>query len=984
MKDLNHYRWQQIDTLFGQALERPPEQRTQFVLEACGTDTELLTHVEKLLHLHDEAEGILGESAGTFAAPLLPELMGQIDDGHPSLDKPGSMIGPYEIIEQIGRGGMGTVYLARKSNDPYEVQAAVKLVRRGMDTQDVLRRFRHEGRILAALKHPNIARLYDGGIHHDGRPWFAMEYIRGEPIDEYCNRHQLSIEERIRLFITVCEAVQHAHQNLVIHRDLKPAHVLVTPGKELKLVDFGIAKLLEPDRMELTNYHTREGIKVMTPEFAAPEQVRGEAVNTASDIYSLGVLLYLLLTGRRPYRTGILSMAEMERLICRTDPVKPSHAVRGGSLPAGSTVDEEPFDAEASAALRKKNVLDLRRMLTGDLDHIVLKALRKEPGERYRSAVGFAEDLENYLNGMPVAARAPTLQYRMQKFMRRNKWIVVAAVAATFSILTGLGIALWQANIATKERDIAQREAAKALAAQDYLVELFEAADPANSQGDQITAREIVQRGIERLEKNLGTEPEVHLEMLKVLGRVELALGDYHSASELLEEALAKTRELRGNHHSDVASVASILGEVVRQQGEFNRAESLLKEALAIFRNFHPADHSDTAITMDRLARTMELKGNFEEAETLYREALVIREKIFGEYSEAFSANLNNIGWLMQQMGRYEDAEEALKQSLAIKKQSIEAPHPSLASNHTNLAVVLRWMGKFEEAEYHSLQALNQRRLLHGDDHPSFTTALSNRSLILIDLARYQEAEENYRFVLQNNRRQLGPEHVYVGFALTHLSNALIQDGRSEEALPLLEEALEVHLNAVGEEHRFYATSLMIQGEALMHQDPMQAVNVLEQSADIFKRVVGWDHPEYAEAMTRLGRVRLLIGEFTSAESTLREALNIQRKTLPDPHLRTIWTLINLGNVLREQNRCEEAEPLLREAVQAPQETLPPGHWRRLAAHLELVACLLNNDEKTSAQHELETVLPALQGRTDFHAIRLQERAGELQNLIPE
>lgn len=979
MNDLTQNRWQQIDTLFKEVLERPLDERETYLQNSCGSDTGLMDQVDKLLQIHEEAEKILGDSVSTFASPLVPGLLDEIAAKSEPHELLGSKVGSYEIIEKIGRGGMGTVYMAKKSDATYEKKVALKLVRRGLDTEDILLRFRNEGQILASLEHPNIARLYDGGIHEDGRPFFVMEYVEGEPIDAYCDRYQLSLKERLKLFKTVCKAVHFAHQNLVVHRDIKPANVLITENGTVKLVDFGIAKLLEPGRMNLKSHHTQTGIKLMTPEFASPEQIQGRPITTAVDVYALGVLLYLLLTGRRPFSLGTASLLEIERMVCETSPLRPSEAVLGKPFPSPHCHHENIFDVEAAAGNRSKDIGSLKKELSGDLDRIVLEALRKEPKRRYPSALAFSEDLGNYLAGRPVQARAPTFRYRARKFIQRNRWSVLAATIAVFSVLTGLAVALWQANIARMERDIAQSEAAKAQAAQDYLVELFEAADPAENQGNPLTVQEIVQRGIDRLEDNLGAEPEVHIEMLKVLGRVEQALGDFDLSAELLEEALTKTRELRGNGHPDVAVISGMLGEVLRWDGEYERAESLLREALEIRRRFMAGDNADVAVNMDRLARTLEMKGDLEEAEFLYNEALAMRERLFGENSDAVSANLNNLGWLLYQMGKRDEAELALRKSLEIKTRILESPNPAISSNLSNLAVVLRSKGDYREAGEFAQQALEQEIDLYGEDHPRVTTALSNRSLILLDLARYKEAAEQYRKILENNRRQLSPEHLYVGFALSSLSSAIIEEGRSEEALLLLDEALEIYQKSVGDEHRYYAMGLAIKGEAMLYQNPEQATAIFERSRVILTETVGRDHPNLGRTLTGLGRAQFAIGEYEAAETAFREALAIQREALSPHHPNIIWTLTNLGRLLTQQGQTDEAEQLLREATVSA-EALPPDHWRRIDARVELGACQMVNGQLTEAHEEMEQILAELEGRTDFHGIRLQTRAQELQN----
>lgn len=977
MKNLTQDRWIQIDSLFQDVLEQSPDTRYRYLSDACGEDTDLRNHIEKLLKVHEEAGQILGDSVDSFAAPLIPGLLEEVEGTGQQDQTIGTKIGSYEIKEIIGQGGMGTVYLAEKKDAPYEKKVALKLVRRGMDSEDILRRFHNEGQILASLEYPNIARLYDGGIHEDGRPYFVMEYVEGEPIHSYCDKNKLSIKERLRLFKNVCEAVHYAHKNLVVHRDIKPGNVLVTKDGTVKLVDFGIAKLLESNGMGLVTSQTQTGIKLLTPEFASPEQVQGQTITTASDVYSLGILLYLLLTGRKPYRFESTSMLEIERIVCETEPIRPSEAASGNPQ-SSPGVGETTLAPDQSAQFHTKDSYSLIKELRGDLDRIVLKTLRKEPGRRYRSVLELSDDLDNYLYGRPILARPATLRYRTQKFIRRNRWGVFVSAVAVLSILSGLVIIIWQANIARTERDIAQNEAAKAKAAQDYLVNLFEAADPAQTRGEEITAREIVENGIEQLDEDLAGEPEVHAEMLKVLGRVEMALGDFDLSSELLEEALEKKRELYGDEHIEVAATAALLGEVLRWAGEFERAEILLREALDIHRRLTTEDNEDVAVNIDRLARTLEMRDNLEESEKLYREALAMRERLFGENSDAVSANLNNLGWLLYQMGKLDEAEEYLYRSLQIKNKIMKSPHPAISSNLSNLAVVLRSKGDFQQAEKFAMQAVEQEISLYGEDHPRVTTALSNRSLILLDLARYNEAADQYRIILENNRRQLGPDHLYVGFALSSLASALMEEGRSEEAIPLIDEALMILQKSVGTNHRYYAMSLAIKGEVMFYVNPADAIPVLERSTDILTEAVGPDHPNIAKVMIILGRAQFEIGEYESAESSYRQALKIQETTLSPQHANRIWTLTNLGRLLADNGKINEAEHLLLEAAEGAVNVLPENHWRRITTQLELAACLKAKGDHTRSKTELKKALDQLQGRTDFHANRMLARAEEI------
>lgn len=977
MKNLTQDRWFQIDSLFQEVLEQSPETRYRYLSDACGEDTDLRNHIEKLLQVHEEAGQVLGDSVDSFAAPLIPGLLSEVEETGQQDQTIGSQIGPYEIKEIIGQGGMGTVYLAEKKDAPYGKKAALKLVRRGMDSKDILKRFHNEGQILASLEHAGIARLFDGGIHEDGRPYFVMEYVEGEPVHSYCDKKKLSIKERLRLFKNVCKAVHYAHQNLVVHRDIKPANVLVTQDGTVKLVDFGIAKLLASDGMGLASSHTQTGMKVMTPEFASPEQVQGRAITTASDVYSLGILLYLLLTGRKPYRFESTSMLEIERIVCETEPIRPSEAASGSPLPSPGVV-ETTFDLNQSAQLRAKNIDVLKKELRGDLDRIVLKALRKEPERRYRSVLELSDDLDNYLNGKPVLARPAAFLYRTQKFIRRNRWGVIAAAIAVLSILSGLVIVSWQANIARTERDIAQNEAAKAKATQDYLVNLFEAADPAQTRGEEITAREIVERGIEQLDEDLAGEPEVHAEMLKVLGRVEMALGDYSQSAKLLEEAFHKTRNLQGKEHINYATVSALLGESMRRLGNYDRADSLFRNAIDIRSKHIEGDDEEIAWNMNRLASVQIFKGNFDEAEALYDQSLEMRQRLFGNQSNEVAENLNNMGWLYHQARDLDKAETALRKSLLIREQLYESPHPSIASTTNNLAGVLRSKGNLSEAEFYFKQALEQERELHGNDHPRVTTAMSNLSLLHLDMARYKEAAKQYQEILEKNRQQLGPDHLYVGLALMRLATALLEDGKSDEALSHIDEMLEIFRSKVGDRHRYVAIGLMVKADALYYSDPDESIRTIQHVKTLLEEISDQEQPEYAEALTRLGRAQFAIGELDSAILSLRGALELQDRFLTTSHPNTLWTLINLGQVLNENGQAEKAEPFLQRAVEMSAELLPPDHWRRLTAQLELAACLKAKGDQPGLVTDLEKVLNQLDGRTDFHATNLLARAEKI------
>jgi serine/threonine protein kinase len=448
MANMHPERWRLIEELFHAAVELPPNERGDFLASACGGDVSLRAEIEKLIDGDDRA--------GSFIET--PPALDKTTIALPEPDAEsitGLRLGAYEVTREIGRGGMGTVYLAARADEEFRKRVAIKLVTAGFDHESIIQRFRNERQILAGLDHPNIARLLDGGTTESGAPYFVMEYIEGQTIRDYCDSHRLSTIERLKLFRTVCSAVHFAHQNLIVHRDIKPANILVTADGTPKLLDFGVAKLLSPiaQATDITEVTSR----MMTPEYASPEQARGETITTASDVYSLGVLLYELLTGHRPYRVDSRSLIEIIEAICEQEPAKPSTVIGRTETSPGAGRTEVTLTPEAVSDARDSEPHRLRRELEGDLDNIVLKAMRKEPQRRYASVEQFSEDIKRYFKGLPVIARRDTLSYRTSKFIARHKAGVAAAALLIIALLGGAVTTLWQAHVARQERDKAER-----------------------------------------------------------------------------------------------------------------------------------------------------------------------------------------------------------------------------------------------------------------------------------------------------------------------------------------------------------------------------------------------------------------------------------------------------------------------------------------------------------------------------------------------
>jgi serine/threonine-protein kinase len=750
---------------------------------------------------------------------------------------PDRRIGPYRVLREIGRGGMGAVYLAARADEQFEKHVAIKLVRGGPDSAEIVERFRRERQILASFDHPCIARMLDGGTTEDGFPYFVMEYIEGEPLDHYCDSRALPVTERLKLFASVCSAVQYAHRNLVVHRDLKPRNILVTSEGVLKLLDFGIAKLLNPDSP--AEGQTVTGFVALTPEYASPEQVRGEPISTATDVYSLGVILYRLLTDRLPYRVRSRQVLEIVRAVCEEEPERPSQAVG----------DFSP----------------LRKPLEGDLDTIVMTALRKDPLRRYPSVEALGEDVRRHLEGLPVAARKPTFSYRAQKFLKRH-WLGVAATALVFTVLitAGIALAIQSARVA-RERDKAQKVS-------DFLVNLFRVSDPGEARGNTITAREILDKGSEEIRSELEEQPEVRAALMSTMGVVYTTLGLYDRALPLLEEALELRRQTLGEH-LDVAQSLTELAFVLDQKGDYRTAEALDREALAMERRLLGSEHEVVADTMNDLASVLYNKGDSQAAEALWREVLPMQRKLLGNDHAAVASTLNNLAGMAFDRGDYSGAAELWRETLEMHRSLTGEGHPVVASGLSNLAGALFEMGNARGAEVLHREALALRRKVFGVDHPDVAASLSNLAVVLREEGDAGEAGRLQSEALASRRKTLGHEHRDVAESLSGLADALSDAGLLDAAKIRYEEALAIR-----------------------------------------RKVLPSLHPDLADTLLGLGIVLTNQGEAGAAEPLLREALEIRERSYLAGNWRTAEVRSALGACLVAQQRYQEAEPFLLDA----------------------------------------------------------------------
>ena len=774
-------RWRRIEEVFQAAVKLPPDRRAAFLDRECAGDPGLRREVESLLAA-DGDNGTLKAAVEGEAASLGEELADSWT---------GRRLGPYRISRELGRGGMGVVYLADRVDGQYRQRVTIKLVRQDRDTEGFLRRFRNERQILATLHHPNIARLLDGGTL-GGLPYYVMEYIEGEPIDRYCDRHRLPVERRLELFCKVCSAVHFAHQNLVVHRDIKPANVLVTADGEPQLLDFGIAKLLDPEALAFTVEATAPEVRPMTLGYAAPEQYKGEPITTAADVCSLGLLLYELLTGHPARRFRSSSPQELERVICDAEPEKPSTAV----LRVEETEVGKRLTPESVSELRSSKPEALRRRLAGDLDNIVLMAVRKEPGRRYASVRELADDIGRHLRALPVIARPDTVGYRTGKFVRRHKLgVAFAALLVAFAVgMTVQSVRLArQRDAVVEQRERAETERGRAEQVSDFLVRLFAASHPSVSRGETVTAREILDRGAQRIDQELQGQQEMQAKLMITMGSAYMGLGLYDDAEPLIDRGLEIQRQLsRGEERAELADSLNARAQVLAARNEWRAAERLFREALRMRQSLRGAEHRDVAQSLNDLGLVLFYQGRADEAEGILRQALAMRRRLLGEEHLDVAESQNDLAEVLKFRGAYEEAAELHRKSLATSLRLRGEGDTLVALNLNNLGVVLHLQGDLEGAEPRYREALRMFLPVLGDEHPQVALVRSNLGALLHARGDYRGAEEQLHAALAVRRRVLGGDHPDVAIAANNLAGVLVDRGRPAEAESLVREALEI------------------------------------------------------------------------------------------------------------------------------------------------------------------------------------------------
>ncbi len=880
----------EIARIVARAIELGPRERLAYIRVACANDSEAFDRV------------LLAHSVATQSHP------GESDESFWAIDRSGQVLGPWRLLRRLGGGGMSDVYLAERTGD-YSHQVAVKLVRPGLVSRADHNRLRAERQILARLNHRNIARLLDGGTTADGIPYLVMEYVDGERIDHYCDRHRLSVTARLALFRGVCAAVHTAHQNLVIHRDLKPSNILVTQDRTLKLLDFGIAKLIEVRETAHTVALTHADVRLFTPGHASPEQVRGELITTMTDIYLLGVLLYELLCGKPPFEVRDMRLSEIERVICNETAPLPSSVV---DPRLASPLDLARIQNAAEA--RQTTPTRLRRELSGDLDNIVMKAMRKETARRYASADELAADLKRYQSGQPVIARRDTWRYRADKFVRRHTMGVGASVLVVLLLAALVAVLAVEAHRIAKERAIAEQARRRSDEVASFLVELFEVADPSNALGREMTAREILERGARRIRQELKGDPETQANLMEAIGRVYQSLGLAAEARPQLEGALAMREKLFPGDHAAKASNLSALGSVELAAGRLDAAQTRYREALDMNERLHGHRHIAVAASLQDMGQLLKVKGDFKGAQAALEESLRLFTELEGPKSSHVSSVMNELAQLMERRGDFAGAEDFYRRALAVDRETLGKDHPQIAHNLHNLAVVLQARGKLAEAGPLFQESIAQLRKVLGEKHPDTLDALGNYGRYLQASGDLAGAEAVLRQVLALNTEVRGAGHPYVGYDHVNLAGLLHVKGEEAGAEEQYREGLKIYAATLPGDHQYIASALTGLARTLIEEKhPEEAYAAATRALSIWRASLPPDHPQIANAQAAAAQALALQGEDAKAEPMLLASYQRLHTAFDptDPRVQTAarW----LAELYRRTNRATLAD-----ALQAP------------------------------------------------------------------
>ena len=836
-------RWKQIQDLFHAAADLPAQEQRAFLKNACGTNDGLMADVLALLAEDAQGASLLDRNVAHVASEVLGEA------ASPSFSF--KEFGPYRIKRVLGEGGMGVVYLAERSD--LGTLVAIKFLRDAWLSPARRERFASEQRTLAQLNHPSIARLYDADTLADGTPWFVMEYVEGVPLTQFCRDNECSIEFRLELFRSVCEAVQYAHQQAVIHRDLKPSNILVKNDGTIRLLDFGIAKQLES--LETPVDQTRTALRLMTPAYAAPEQIRGDRVGIQTDVYSLGVILYELLAGKLPFDLTNRTPQQTETIITEQEPEKPSTAANQSVVLHGVGATIPPAGNAVWA----------------DLDVLCLTAMHKDAARRYQSVEALIRDVNHLLKGEPLEARPDSLRYRVEKFVRRNRRPVIAA-AVGLALVIGL-VVFFTVRLATA-RNAALAEAARTQRIQQFMTNLFQGGDEAAGPSDTLRVITLLDRGVQEA-RALDEEPEVQAELYGTLGGLYQKLGKLDEADSLLHSAIEQRKSLFGADSREVAESLVALGSLRDAQAKYDDAERLVRQGLEMSKRHLPPDHPDVAKATFTLGKVLEDRGVYDQAIQVLSDAVRLQSS-GNAVTPELASSLSELANTHFYAGHYDTSEALNQRVLAMNRQLYGERHPLVADTLINLGAIKFEMGDYKEAEVFDSQALEIERAFYGNDHPETASALTILGRTLVAEQSYVEATDLLQQALAIQERVYGKVHPRVASALNELGKVALQEGELDDAEAYFRRMVDIEKAVYGDKHYLVATALSNLGSVYMERKEFaRAEEILRDVVRRYAEALSPGHPNTGIARIKLGRSLLRQQRYAEAEVESRAGYEI-------------------------------------------------------------------------------------------------------------
>lgn len=842
MMTLDKKSWEEIGQIYEKLSDLSRIDREKYYLKN-DVKKEIRDELEALIEFENPSNSYFEKLSQNVITPAIFEM----SDLPPSSGK----VYNYKILKKIGRGGMGSVYLAERDDDAYKRLVAVKILRRGLKNKEIIAGFRAERQILAKLNHPNITHLLDGGMTTDGRPYLVMEYVEGKPITQYCDENKLSLAKRLDLFKQICDTLAYAHQNLVIHRDLKPANILVTDDGIVKLLDFGIAKFID-DKPAITIDNKSTEKRLLTPEYASPEQIRGEQMNTSSDIYQLGLVFYKLICGFLPFTFQDKTFSETEQIILQNLP----------STPSAKLAEIDNQELKIIADNRSTNSIALKNELKNDLDYIALMALQKEPKMRYKSILEFKEDLERYQNGYPVIPRDNSIPYKTVKYIKRNKFNI--AVALLFMTMLFSFALIYNFSV-TEQRNFAQQEATKASQVTSFLIDMFEANDPNTAQGVDFTASELLAMGKERIEM-LEDVPEIQAELYEIIGQIYRRLGQFEEAEQLFSTALDIRMNIFDPDHHEITKMYNQFGLLYSDLGDFDQAEEILRKALEMTSDTYSTSDPVRTETMTNLAYVLRRTGDYDNAEQMYRDSYRSRVRNLGHEHPSTIENLSSIGVTLLNKGDYDGAKSILQDVLRLRLNTLGTSHPDVAMSMNSLGAVLLNIGQFEEAEGYFRESLNIRIKLYGDDHPKVALTMNNLGITLREQGFLDDAFYYMDRAFNIRKESLGENNINTAISMFTMGKLVLQMEDAESASEILNDAYEIFNTQLGSEHSFTARTMLSLGMSYLQSgDYDKGEELINRGFEDVLKIHNPNTLEAALAHRDYALYQIAVGQFSTA-----------------------------------------------------------------------------------------------------------------------